>query len=65
MRGTGEVWDAQEKFGMHREVWNVCEKTWDAQRGVGCTGKFGIDREVWDAQGGVGCTGKFGMDREV
>lgn len=65
MRGTGEVWDAQEKFGMHREVWNACEKTWDAQRGVGCTGRFGVHREVWDAQGSLGWTGRCRMHGEI
>lgn len=23
---------------MHREVWDVCEKPWDAQGGLGCLG---------------------------
>lgn len=50
---------------MHREVWNVCEKTWDAQRGVGCTGRFGVHREVWDAQGSLGWTGRCRMHGEV
>lgn len=65
MRGTEEIWDAQEKFGMHREVWNVCEKPWDAQGGLGCIESYGMCvRNLGMHRRNLGCIERCGVHGE-